>query len=96
MSSRRLISWLFALVLLLGQAAAFAHALSHINGHESAVPDKVCEICVAQAQLGNAAPVSVFSLPIAALPHLVPPAVPAPPAVVRLWRTHARAPPAAV
>jgi hypothetical protein len=56
MSSRRLISWLFALTLLLGQAAAFAHELSHLRTHDTALPDKVCEVCIAQAQLGAAMP----------------------------------------
>ena len=55
MLPRRLLSWLFALALLLGQAAAFAHSLSHLHPHDSALPDKVCEVCVAQAQLGSAA-----------------------------------------
>jgi hypothetical protein len=64
MSPRRLLSWLFALTLLLGQAAAFAHSLSHLNHHDSALPDKVCDICVAQAQLGSAAPPSPITLGI--------------------------------
>lgn len=65
MFSRRLLSWLFALVLIFGQAAAFAHALTHLDLHESAIPDKVCEVCVAQAHLGSAAPASplVLALP---------------------------------
>lgn len=53
MSSRRLISWFFALTLLFGQAAAFAHALTHVHTHDPALPDKVCEVCIAQAQLGT-------------------------------------------
>ncbi len=64
MSPRRLLYWLFALTLLLGQAAAFAHSLSHLNHHDSALPDKVCDICVAQAQLGSAAPPSPITLSI--------------------------------
>lgn len=64
MLPRRLLSWLFALTLLLGQAAAFAHSLSHLNHHDSALPDKVCDICVAQAQLGSAAPPSPITLSI--------------------------------
>ncbi|MHB1187135.1 hypothetical protein [Thiobacillus sp.] len=62
MLSRRLLSWLFALTLLFGQAAAFAHALTHLHGHDSALPDKVCEVCVAQVQLGTAIPPSVIAL----------------------------------
>ena len=56
MLSRRLLSWLFALVLLFGQAAAFAHALTHLHVEEKGFPDKICEVCVAQAQLGSAVP----------------------------------------
>jgi hypothetical protein len=66
MLSRRLFSWLFVLTLLFGQAAAFAHALTHLRVHDSAGPDKVCEVCVAQAQLGSAVPPSLFTLAIPA------------------------------
>jgi hypothetical protein len=66
MPSRRLLPWLFVLSLLFGQAAAFAHALTHLRTHESALPDKVCEVCVAQAQLGTAIPPSLVSLTIPA------------------------------
>jgi hypothetical protein len=58
MPSRRLLSWLFALTLLFGQAAAFAHALTHLRVHDTGLPDKVCETCLAQAQLGAALPPS--------------------------------------
>jgi hypothetical protein len=64
MLPRRLLPWLFALALLLGQAAAFAHSLSHLHPHDSALPDKVCEVCVAQAQLGAAAAPSLLTLTI--------------------------------
>ncbi|MDA8129822.1 MAG: hypothetical protein M0Z73_14150 [Betaproteobacteria bacterium] len=67
MPSRRLLSWLFALALLFGQAAAFAHALTHLRVHDTGLPDKVCEVCLAQAQLGAAlppSPVVVASTPI--------------------------------
>ncbi len=66
MLARGLLPWLFALSLLFGQAAAFAHVLTHLRTHDPALPDKVCEICVAQAQLGSAA-----------LPGLISPAIPA-------------------
>ncbi|MGE5320129.1 MAG: hypothetical protein ACM3KD_08110 [Hyphomicrobiaceae bacterium] len=62
MPSRRLLSWLFALTLLFGQAAAFAHALTHLRVHDTGLPDKVCETCLAQAQLGAALPPSLFVL----------------------------------
>ena len=64
MPSRRLLPWLFALTLLFGQAAAFAHALTHLKSHDSALSDKVCELCVAQAQLGTAVPPSLVVLAI--------------------------------
>jgi hypothetical protein len=64
MLSRRLFPWLFVLTLLFGQTAAFAHALTHLRPHDSGKPDKVCTICVAQAQLGTALPSSLFALDI--------------------------------
>ncbi len=64
MLPRRLLPWLFALTLLFGQAAAFAHALSHLRVQDSALPDHPCEICVAQAQLGTAAPAGLIALTI--------------------------------
>ena len=64
MPSRRLLSWLFALTLLFGQAAAFAHALTHLRVHDTGLPDKVCETCLAQAQLGTALPPSPVVLAI--------------------------------
>lgn len=66
MLTRRLLPWLFALTLLFGQATAFAHALTHLRPHDPAVPDKVCEVCVAHAQLGAAAPPSLIALAIPA------------------------------
>ena len=66
MLSRRLLPWLFALTLLFGQAAAFAHALSHLDTHDKALPDNVCEVCVAQAQLGSVAPSAGLVLAIPA------------------------------
>src|SRR5512143_3567465 len=72
MSRRRLLaSYLFALTLLFGQAAAFAHALSHLHVHDPGLPDKVCEVCVAQAQLGAAAPPVPLVLPVVACAHRV-------------------------
>ena len=66
MVPRRLFPWLFALTLLFGQAAAFAHALSHLHAHDTALPDKVCEVCVAQAQLGAAVPPGLVALAVPA------------------------------
>ncbi|MDP1644390.1 MAG: hypothetical protein Q8L71_02660 [Thiobacillus sp.] len=64
MFPRRLLPWLFALILLFGQVAAFAHALTHLRAHDSALPDKTCEVCVAQAQLGAAVAPSLLVLTI--------------------------------
>lgn len=69
MMPRRLLPWLFALTLLLGQTAAFAHALSHLDPHDAALADKVCEVCIAQATLGSAAPVALSSLPVEPVFH---------------------------
>jgi hypothetical protein len=56
MLPRRLLPWLFALSLLFAQAAAFAHALTHLHASDAGLPEQSCEICVAQAQLGAALP----------------------------------------
>ena len=96
MLPRRLLSWLFALTLLFGQAAAFAHSLTHLGPHDSALPDKVCEVCVAQAQLGSAAAPSPVTLCIPPGDGLVV-AVAAPVRVdLALRPACARAPPAPV
>lgn len=93
---RRVLSWLLALALLLGQATAFAHALGHLDPRDAALPDHPCELCLAQAGLGGTLPVQVFHLPV------IPPAgLTLPPATVvaapqSLRCAHARAPPAAV
>jgi hypothetical protein len=96
MLPRRLFPWLFALTLLFGQAAAFAHALSHLDAHDSALPDKVCEVCVAQANLGSAAPATVFSLPVESSRHIGLPAAAQPIAAVSTHHAQARAPPDAI
>ena len=96
MLPRRLFSWLFALTLLFGQAAAFAHALGHLDPHDSGLPDKVCEVCVAQASLGSVAPATVFSLPVESACHIELPAGMRPPAAVSTHHAQARAPPDAI
>lgn len=92
----RLLAWLFALTLLFGQAAAFAHAVSHLDTHDGALPDKVCEVCVAQASLGSAAPATVFSLPIETAGHAELPAAALPLVTACFNHAQARAPPAAI
>lgn len=96
MSRRHLLSWLFTLSLLLGQASAFAHAIGHLHKSEGAVPDPVCEVCVAQANLGGAAPATGFSPPAASAPGLAPAPAPVPAARVLHSLAQARAPPAPV
>jgi hypothetical protein len=96
MFPRRLLPWLFALTLLFGQASAFAHALSHLDTHDSALPDKVCEVCVAQASLGSGAPATALSLPVEPGRPTALPAATQPTAAVSPRCAQARAPPAAV
>ncbi len=64
MPSRRLLSWLFVLTLLFGQAAAYAHALTHVHTHDTGLPDKVCQVCLAHAQLGTALTPSLVVLAV--------------------------------
>lgn len=94
MFSRRLLSWLFALTLMFGQAAAFAHALTHLDPHESAMPDTVCEVCVAQAHLGSAAPASPLVLALPAGKPVEPPVAATPRSGPPFLAACARAPPA--
>lgn len=91
---RSFTAWLIALALLLGQATAFAHALTHLSEREHGLPDKVCEVCVAQAQLGGGLPAASLVLPHTAATS-APPLFPVQPLLspVRLAAS-ARAPPA--
>jgi hypothetical protein len=63
MLTRRLLPWLFALTLLFGQAAAFAHTLTHLHEQDAGQHEPACEVCIAQASLGSTAPATGFSLP---------------------------------
>lgn len=89
---RRVLSWLLALALLLGQATAFAHALEHLDPH-GVVPDHACELCVAQAQLGGAMPGKAFVPAVEAVPFVVPAATALPPGRLVARHAPARAPP---
>lgn len=95
MSSRRALSWLLALCLLVGQVAAFAHALGHLDPHGTA-PDHVCELCVAHAQFGSALPGKLFLPQTAAAPFILAPSAPLPHARLSVRHAAARAPPASV
>lgn len=96
MLPRRLLPWLFVLTLLFGQATTFAHAVSHLDAHDGALPDKVCEVCVAQASLGSAVAATVFSLPIETAGNTELPAAALPPVTACFNHAQARAPPAAI
>jgi hypothetical protein len=91
--SRRLLPWLFVLALLWGQAAAFAHACSHLGAHDAGLPDAPCELCVAQASLGGAIPGKPFIPAAEATPDRVPVAAVLPPARGVVRHAPARAPP---
>lgn len=76
MFPRHLLPWLFAPILLFGQASAFAHARSPLDAHDSTLPDQACEVCIAQASPGSgvsaafdwpAGPTIVIALAAAAL-----------------------------
>jgi hypothetical protein len=84
---------LLALALLLGQAGAFAHAISHLHPRDPGLPEPVCELCVAHANLGSFVPPSVASLPVVAADVPVSPAVAVCAAEPRTERACARAPP---
>jgi hypothetical protein len=96
MLPRRLLPWLFALTLLFGQAAAFAHALGHLQTDDAALSDQACEACVAQANLGSAATAPVFTLPVAAAESVARPITAAGRVGVCPAHAPARAPPASI
>lgn len=96
MLRRCLTPWLFALTLLFGQMGALAHATSHLAKSDPGLPGHVCELCLAQANVGSAAASTPLSIPLTdATFSWVRPVVSATPAT-RLPAARARAPPAAV
>ncbi|MGA9165043.1 MAG: hypothetical protein WBZ31_11370 [Thiobacillus sp.] len=93
MLSRRMLPWLFALTLLFGQAAAYAHTLGHLKDRNPGSPAHPCEQCMAQADLEGAAastppllhlPAATFAWFVAAIHPALAPRLPVP---------RARAPP---
>jgi hypothetical protein len=88
--------WLFVMSLLWGQASAYAHTLSHLKESGSAKHAHVCELCVAQANLGNAAPSAPPALHLATATYdwFVTDVCPHP--SPRLAAPRARAPPASL
>jgi hypothetical protein len=95
MLPRRLLPWLFALALFIGQATAFAHALSHLDPHEATV-DATCELSVGHAPLGSGAVGKAFVPAAEAAAFVAPPAAAIPPGRLALRYAHARAPPVSV
>ena len=96
MRRRTLTAWLVALALFAGQALALAHTLSHLGRSDAGLPEPVCELCIAQADLVSATAASVPCL-------VIPPATwdwqPGPIARIATLRGPvpcARAPPAVV
>lgn len=96
MLPRRLLPWLFALTLLLGQATAYAHTLSHLKDRDAGLPAHACEQCVAQADLGSAATSAplILHAPAATFDWFIATGHPAP--APRLAAARARAPPASL
>ncbi len=64
MSRRWLTPWFFALILLFGQVSAITHAATHLSKSDSGLPAHTCELCLAQANLGGAAPVALLHAPL--------------------------------
>lgn len=96
MSSPRLLSWMLALALLFGQAAAFAHAFEHLKGGDADQGHPVCEVCVSQAGLGGALPATGFALPAEPVSTCPPPLAAVPRAGIGQLLARARAPPLSV
>ena len=96
MLRRWLTPWLFALTLLFGQMGALAHATSHLAKTDPGLPGHVCELCLAQANLGSAAASTPLLIPVTdATFNWIRPVVSRIP-VTRPPVARARAPPAAV
>ena len=85
---------LVALVLVVAQWVATAHAVDHALGNEQGLPNHLCQLCLTAHDLGAAAPVSLVVPPVVA-PAFVP--LPEPlyacPEPQR-WRATQRGPPA--
>ena len=89
------------LLLVVAQQGGMLHELSHYAPAERAGDTKkqshrsdVCDLCLAFAQIGSAAPVQhVAPLPLAGLSHEVAPVVPGHLEVVHLPAERSRGPP---
>lgn len=88
--------WLLILTLMFGQLGALAHATNHLSKSDPSLPDHVCELCLAQVNLGSAVTATPLSIPLSdATFGWIPPLVSQIP-VTRPPVARARAPPAAV
>ncbi|MBI1283154.1 MAG: hypothetical protein GC183_02305 [Thiobacillus sp.] len=96
MSRRLFPPWLFVLALLWGQASAYAHALGHLKDSASSKHAHVCELCVAQTNLGSAAPSATHTLHLSSATYDWFVAVVCPEPSPRLSAPRARAPPASL
>lgn len=96
MSRRRFPLWLLVLTLLWGQASAIAHTLGHLKGSDADKHAHVCELCVAQANLGSALPSANPALHLTAAIDVWLIEVACPALVPRLSAPRARAPPASL
>ena len=93
---RCLTPWLFALALLIGQIGALAHATSHLTKANPSLPDHVCELCLAQINLGSAATPTPILIPVSTATFYWARPVVGRIAFSRPPAARARAPPAAV
>jgi len=74
---RTWLSWLLPILMLFAQQGAYLHELSHYGpqgeqgstGERKHAADRICETCLAYAQLANVAPTPDFSIPLLALTH---------------------------
>lgn len=72
---RWLTPWLLALALLLAQAGMLTHASKHLLNADAGLPDHLCELCLAQVNLGSAATATPLPTPFSnAIFHWAPPA----------------------
>lgn len=89
---RPLFAWLLGFALLFAQMGAAVHALEH--GHDLGAPESAhCELCLAYAGLGGAAPAASAPPTLPATGDWSPRAHPPLPPCLRAARARIRAPP---
>ena len=80
---RTWLSWLLSILMVLAQQGGYLHELSHYqpqteqgsNGERKHAADRVCETCLAFAQLANVAPTTDLPIPLLALTYRLADAV---------------------